>query len=129
MSKKTKVETINEIIAKYGITGEDKAFLDHEVEMINARNAYKSTKPTKKQVANASLSNTLLNLIEENVCYTATDLAGLLGTDETGKPYSAQKVSALLKGLKESGLVVSGTIKRRTYFGLPGAQFEGVTLG
>jgi len=131
MAKKaTKIETINAIIEKYGISGEDKAFLDHEAEMIAKRNQYKSDKPTKKQVANEALAETLLGMIEEGVCYTATDLAGMLGTDpDTEKPYSAQKVSALLRKLKETGAVVSGTIKRRTYFGLPGAQFEGIALG
>lgn len=130
MAKKaTKIETINAIIEKYGISGEDKAFLDHEAEMIAKRNQYKSDKPSKKQVANEALAGTLLSLFEEGVCYTATDLAGMLGVDTEGKPYSAQKVSALLKPLKESGAIVSGTIKRRTYFGLPGANFEGVALG
>lgn len=129
MAKKaTKIETINAIIEKYGITGEDKAFLDHEAEMIAKRNQYKSDKPSKKQVANEALAGTLLGLFEEGVVYTATDLAGMLGTDAEGKPYSAQKVSALLKPLKESGAIVSGTIKRRTYFGRPGANFEGVVL-
>lgn len=127
-NKKTKIETINEIIEKYGVSGSDKDFLVHEAELIAKRNAYKSDKPTKKQVANEALSETLLSLFEENVVYTATDLAGMLGTDADGKPYSVQRVSALLTKLKKSGTIVTGTIKRRTYFGLPGASFDGVKL-
>lgn len=128
MAKKvTKIETINAIIEKYGVSGEDKAFLEHEVELISKRNAYKSTKPTKKQVANEALSDKLLGLFEENVAYTATDLAGMLGTDADGNPYSVQRVSALLRKLKESGAVVTDSIKRRTYFGLPGTDFGSVS--
>lgn len=129
MSKKaTKIETINAIIEKYGVAGEDKEFLEHEVQLIAKRNSYKSSKPTKKQVANDALSNTLVDLMEEKVCYTATDLAGMLGVDAEGKPYSVQRVSALLTKLKKSGVIATGTIKRRTYFGLPGAEFDGVKL-
>ena len=127
-NKKTKVETIKSIIEKYGVSGEDKAFLEHEVELIAKRNSYKSSKPTKKQVANDALTETLYNLLEEGVCYTATDLAGMLGTDAEGKAYSLQRVSAMLTKLKKSGAIATGTIKHRTYFGLPGAEFEGVKL-
>lgn len=127
-NKKTKVETIKSIIEKYGVSGEDKAFLEHEVELIAKRNSYKSSKPTKKQVANDALTETLYNLLEEGVCYTATDLAGMLGTDAEGKAYSVQRVSALLTKLKKAGTIATGTIKHRTYFGLPGAEFEGVKL-
>lgn len=128
-NKMTKVETIKAIIEKYGVSGEEKTFLEHEIELIEKRNAYKSSKPTKKQVENDALAARLLELIEEDACYTATDLAEMMGVDAEGNPYSPQKMSSLLKKLKESGEVVTGTIKRRTYFGRPGANFEGIVLG
>jgi hypothetical protein len=120
MAKKaTNIETINAIIEKYGIEGTDKEFLDHEIALIAKRNEYKSVKPTKKQVENAGLKEQLVALMEEGKTYTATDLTNLLGIEGM----SVQRVSALLKQLKEAGEVVTGVIKRRTYFGLPGTEF------
>lgn len=122
--KITKIETINAIIEKYGMTGDDKAFLEHEVELIAKRNSYKSSKPTKKQVANASLAESICQMLTPNAKYTATDIAGMLGTDpDTNKPYSVQKTASLLTKLKADGKVVSAEIKRRAYYGLPGTDF------
>lgn len=126
--KATKIETINAIIEKYGVSGEDKAFLEHEIELIQKRNEYKSDKPSKRQKENESVKDALLALFVAGEKYTATDLATALGIDpNTGAVYSAQKVSALLRQLKEAGAVVSGSIKRRTYFGLPGTEFAAPT--
>lgn len=124
MAKKvTKKETLLAMIEKYSMSADDAAFIQHEVELLDKRYEHKSDKPTKKQVENATLKDCIVGLIEEGKIYTATDLAGLLGNDAEGKPYSAQKVSALLKQIVETGAVVRGEIKRRTYFGLPGTEF------
>lgn len=126
MAKKaTKIETINAIIEKYGVSGEDKTFLEHEIELIQKRNEYKSDKPSKRQKENESVKDALLALFVAGEKYTATDLANALGIDpNTNTTYSPQKVSALLRQLKEAGAVVSDSIKRRTYFGLPGTEFN-----
>ena len=117
MAKKmTKIETINAIINKYGISGEDKAFLDHEVELIQAHYANRSDKPTKKQVENAGIKDTLVTLFEAGKTYTATDLTETLGVADM----KVQRVSALLKQLVDEGRVARGVVKRRAYFGLPG---------
>jgi len=123
--KATKIETINAIIEKYGVSGDDKAFLEHEIELIQKRNEYKSDKPSKRQKENESVKDALLALFVAGEKYTATDLANALGIDpNTNTTYSPQKVSALLRQLKEAGAVVSDSIKRRTYFGLPGTEFN-----
>ncbi len=119
-NKATKIETINAIIEKYGIEGADKEFLDHEIALIAKRNEYKSDKPTKKQVENSGLKTAIVGLMEQGKTYTATDITNLMPNDADGNGYSVQRVSALLKQLKEGGLVISGTVKRRTYFALPG---------
>lgn len=124
MAKKmTKIETINAIITKYGISGEDKEFLDHEVELIRSHYANRSDKPTKKQVENAGIKETLVSLLEVGKTYTATDLTEALGVADM----KVQRVSALLKQLVDEGKVVRGIIKRRAYFGLPGTEFAAPT--
>lgn len=112
-NKMTKVQTIQNIIDTYGVTGEDKDFLLHEIDLINKRNAYRSDKPTKAQRENAVRKEGIYAVMEVGKTYTATDIATLMGED-----WTAQRASALLKQMVEAGVVVKTTEKRRSYFAL-----------
>jgi uncharacterized protein YycO len=120
-NKVTKVERINALISTYGIEGEDKDFLLHEIELINKRNSYKSDKPTKAQKENATRKEGILAVMEEGKAYTATDVATAMGDG-----WSPQRASALLKQMKEAGVVVKAEVKRRSYFALAGTDIEAV---
>ena len=61
----TKVEFYEQIIANYALTEEEKDFLTHEKELVVKRNARKSTKPTKAQVANVAVKETITNFLSE----------------------------------------------------------------
>ena len=121
-NKVTKVERINALISTYGIEGEDKDFLLHEIELINKRNSYKSDKPTKAQKENATRKEGILAVLEEGKAYTATDVAMAMG----GDGWSPQRASALLKQMIEAGQVVKAEVKRRSYFALVGTDIEAV---
>lgn len=118
-NKVTKVETIQAIIDKYGVEGADKDFLLHEIDLINKRNSYKSEKPTKNQRENETRKEGIAAVMEDGKAYTATDIATLMGAD-----WSAQRASALLKQMKEAGVVITAVVKRRTYFALAGTDIE-----
>lgn len=120
-NKVTKVERINALISTYGIEGEDKDFLLHEIELINKRNSYKSDKPTKAQKENATRKEGILAVLEEGKAYTATDIATAMGDG-----WSPQRASALLKQMIEAGQVVKAEVKRRSYFALVGTDIEAV---
>jgi len=120
-NKETKVQVIERLINTYGIEGEDKDFLLHEVELINKRNSYKSDKPTKAQKENATRKEGILAIMEEGKAYTATDIATAMGDG-----WSAQRASALLKQMVAAGTVVKAEIKRRAYFALTGTDIEAV---
>ena len=120
-NKVTKVERINALISTYGIEGEDKDFLLHEIELINKRNSYKSDKPTKAQKENATRKEGILAVLEEGKAYTATDIATAIGDG-----WSPQRASALLKQMIEAGQVVKAEVKRRSYFALVGTDIEAV---
>lgn len=120
-NKVTKVERINALISTYGIEGEDKDFLLHEIELINKRNSYKSDKPTKAQKENATRKEGILAVMEEGKAYTATDVATAMGDG-----WSPQRASALLKQMIEAGQVVKAEVKRRSYFALVGTDIEAV---
>ena len=115
-NKITKVQTIQHIIDTYGVTGADKDFLLHEVDLINKRNAYKSDKPTKTQRENVARKEGIVAVMEPGKTYTATDISELMGGKE--KEWTPQRASALLKQMVEAGVVVKTTEKRRSYFAL-----------
>lgn len=123
-NKETKVQVIERLINTYGIEGEDKDFLLHEVELINKRNAYKSDKPSKTQRENEVRKEGIAAVMEAGKIYTATDIANLMGGKDNG--WSAQRASALLNQMKEAGQVVKAEIKRRSYFALTGTDIEAV---
>lgn len=123
-NKETKVQVIERLINTYGIEGEDKDFLLHEVELINKRNAYKSDKPSKSQRENVARKEGIAAVMEAGEIYTATDIANLMGGKDNG--WSAQRASALLKQMVEAGQVVKAEIKRRSYFALTGTDIEAV---
>ena len=113
MAKKlTKVEMFNKIKAQ--LTDADEiAFLDHEIELVEKKNANKTSKPTKKQKENADLRDVIYDSMESGVQYTITDLIKSIPelADE-----SNQRVSALVRQLKEAHLVNREEIKRVAYF-------------
>lgn len=70
-------------------------------------------KPTKAQAQNEEIKSQILDLMNENQLYTVTELMKALPME-----ISNQKVSALLRQLKESGAVVRTEEKGKAYFSL-----------
>lgn len=112
MKKLTKVEMFTAI--KSHLTNADEiAFLDHEIELVQKKNANKSAKPTKKQVENLDLRNAILDGMEDGKAYTVTELTKVVPELDG---LSNQKVSALLRQLKEEGSITREEVKRVAYF-------------
>lgn len=95
---------------------------DEVVEKLNAlkvsiekRNAHKSGKPTKTQVANEALKDEILVAMADGGKYCIADLVAKVDGLEGASP---QKVSALLSQLKASGMITREEIKRKAYYSL-----------
>lgn len=86
------------------------AFCDHEIELLNKKNSA-AKKPTKTQIANESIKDEILAVLNGSDPMTATDIVAKLD----GK-YSVNKVSALLTQLKEDNSITREVIKRKAYF-------------
>ena len=111
MSKKmTIVEQYEAIIAKVGdvLSESEIEFLKEKAEMQSKKNA--SRKPTKIQEENENIKTEILNFMEENKIYTITEIQKGVGLD------SNQKTSALVRQLKENGLVARTESKGKAYF-------------
>lgn len=110
----TKKEMFAQIISAYNLAEEEKAFLEHEIELLN-RKASKDRKPTAKQQENAVIKIDILNILEDG-SKTCTEIAKVLTPKY--EEISTNKVSALLKQMVDVGTVVRTMEKRKAYFSL-----------
>ena len=78
-------------------------------------NAKGERKPTKTQIANEGFKEIILANMEQGRLYTITELAKEM---PFGEELSSQRVSAIVRQLKESGKVVRTEEKRKAYFSL-----------
>lgn len=72
-------------------------------------------KPTKTQIANEGFKEVILANMESGRLYTITEITKEM---PFGEELSTQRVSALVRQLKESGKVVRTEEKRKAYFSL-----------
>ena len=72
-------------------------------------------KPTKTQIANEGFKEVILANMESGRLYTITEITKEM---PFGTELSTQRVSALVRQLKESGKVVRTEEKRKAYFSL-----------
>lgn len=117
MAKKiTYVEALTFVIENCEMPSEIK----EKVEALKEAQVRKSTrkgerKPTKTQIANEALKATIVENMEANRLYTISELCEVIPFDE---PISSQKMSALVRQLKEAGVVARTEEKRKAYFSL-----------
>ena len=90
------------------------AFIEHELELLAKKNSA-DKKPTAQQTANEAIKSAIVEAMEPNHIYTVTEIQKLV--DECAE-LSNQRVSALLRQLKEDGMVVRTEDKRKAYFSL-----------
>ena len=89
------------------------AFCNHEIELLNKKNASASKKATKNQIANEAIKDQILDVLKgSDEAMTATQVAEAMGL-------SVNKVSALLTQLKEDNAVVRTVgAKRKAFFSI-----------
>ena len=88
-------------------------FITHELELLAKKNTSEK-KPTAVQVANEGLKQTIMDVLNENGgLMTVTDIQK---SCEELSELSNQKVSALVRQLKDDGKVEKVEEKRKAYF-------------
>ena len=111
--KMTKREMFEQIKANYELTPAEVAFIDHELELLAKKNTSEK-KPTAVQVANEGLKEVILDVLTENGgLMTITDIQK---SCEELAELSNQKISALVRQLKDDGKVEKVEDKRKSYF-------------
>ena len=87
-------------------------FIEHEIDLLNRKNSTEK-KPTAQQVANETTKQAILDGMEPNRLYTVTEI--IKEIPECAE-LSNQKVSALLRLLKDECKVIKTEDKRKSYF-------------
>ena len=112
MEKMTKIEMFSQILTH--LTDADEiAFIKHEIELTAKKNASRSSKPTKVQIANATLADEIYNAMKDGQAYRISEIKALIPALADANP---QKVSAILTKLRDSVRVRRETVKGVAYF-------------
>lgn len=118
--KMTKVEMFKEI--RKVLTDETQiAFIDHQIEMTEKKNATKSSKPTARQAENAELGKDILAAMESGKPLTITEimkvapLIAALPLDVC----SPQRVTAIVSALVKDNLLIRIVEKGKAKFFKP----------
>ena len=82
-------------------------FIDHEIELVEKKNASRSLKPSKSATENAVLADSVLAVMKEGNRYTITEIQrDLITSVQTIKeliiPSSVEVIKCLKKGLRMS---------------------------
>lgn len=111
MEKLTKRDYFNRILAY--AHEEDKDFLRHEMELLEKKNASRSTKPTAKQVANATIADSIYDAMQDGQSYTIAEIKALVPELAEANP---QKVSAIVTKMRKEIRVSREMVKGKAYF-------------
>ena len=90
------------------------AFIDHEIELLDRKNSAEK-KPTAQQVANDGVKQAIAEGMTPNRLYTVTEIQKEIAECAD---LSNQRVSALLRQMKDDGIIVRTEDKRKAYFSL-----------
>jgi hypothetical protein len=107
----TKADFFKQIKANYNLTEDEKAFIDHELELLAKKNSA-DKKPTATQVANDSIKSAILEGMENGRLYTITDMIKEI---PACADLTNQKVSALVRQMMPD-LIEKVEDKRKSYF-------------
>ena len=114
----TKKEMFGQIMASYAQTDEEKAFIQHEIELLEKKNTRKdgSKAMTATQKANEVLKARIVEILSK--AEKPMSVSEIAKSDSELAELSGQKVSAIITLLKNDGIVKRVEIKRKAYFKL-----------
>lgn len=118
-TKMTKRDYFNALLTLNEVKANQKyvEFINHELELLDRKNGTSGNrKSTAVQLKNEEIKEKILEVMEDNHLYTATEIMKLVQPYFADMELTNQKISALLRGLKDSGLVNKITDKRKTLF-------------
>lgn len=113
MEKMNKRDYFNRILSY--AHEEDKAFLLHEIELLNTKNSRRSNKPTKAQIETADLAEKVVATLEDGKAYTVSEIQkAVVELSEL----SNQRATAVVRFLVRAGRLSRSEVKGKALFTL-----------
>ena len=118
IKKMTKADYFRQILANYPLNEDEKAFVEHELELLAKKNSAEK-KPTVQQTANAGVAEAILSHMsaQPTRLFTITEL---IKEVPACADLTNQRVSAIVRSLKDAGKVERIEEKRKAYFRVMG---------
>lgn len=124
MTKKDWFAMVREVVSNAEMTEVEKkgalAFIDREVELLNKKSS--NSRDTKKQQENKAIAEVVVAELKKLGKPMA--ISEMIKASEVLGAYSTQKLTPILKALKDEQRVVMTTEKKRNYYSV--VQFQGV---
>lgn len=112
--KMTKREMFESLKAKYDLTDKEKAFIDHELELLAKKNSGER-KPTAQQTANAAIKDEVKAILADG---TARTVGEILKALDKGDALTHSRLTAIVTQMVKDEVVKREEIKRKAYFSL-----------
>ena len=115
--KMTKKDYFKQLLGLESVKTNEKLvkFIEHELDLLAKKNASGEGKKTATQIANDEIKNGIVEFLENEPNRLMT-VSEMIKEIECCKPYVNQKISALVKQLKDEGRIVKIEEKRKSYF-------------
>lgn len=108
-TKMTSRDFYTAIASNEAVSADLRDYATEQIAKLDAKNAKRSSKPSKTQVANEPIKTAIVECLTANGQATASEIATALSTEET--PVTTQKVSALCRQLVAEGLLSVADVK------------------
>ena len=115
MTIKGNFEAIRAFLAEHEAPASMIEFVNGRIAQVEAKNAKRSTKPTKAQAENAMLAEAVIVHMQAGKAYTVSEIQHAV--PELAE-LSNQRASAVMKYLVNSGKVIRNEVKGKAYFSL-----------
>lgn len=116
LTKRDYFKMLAGVVENSGIDNREglQAFINHELELLDKKSASRGTATTAKQKENEDLKEYILGVLTEiNRAVTITELQA---EDVRLGELTNQRISAMLKQLKDEGKVIRTELKKKAYF-------------
>lgn len=108
-TKMTSRDFYTAIASNEAVSADLRDYATEQIAKLDAKNAKRSSKPSKTQVANEPIKTAIIEYLSANGQTIASELATALSTEET--PVTTQKASALCRQLVAEGLLSVADVK------------------
>jgi hypothetical protein len=117
-NKVTKIDNFNTLLTLADVKANPSLvdFIKHEIELLEKKNANRSSKPTVVQTENADISDRVPSLLEAGKRYRLSEIQAMI--PELAEANGTQRIAFICRKLAESGVLVKTIDKRVVYYAL-----------